>query len=536
MKTQRRFALLMILGLFLSCSMTSLTLAFDDEAHIALSRRAISPEVSNLDSFLKTVLSFEFGGGLITTVNGKTVAQNVEEGAVNEDRPILWRPRHHFHNPRLSWDQAGWRPPPFSAQLGDSSVKWSQNESQSVGGEHSWKDARDSYFAALTATTVSERESLYAETFRSLGHLIHLVQDAAVPSHTRNDTHLNYKGIGDPDRFHGWAEGATGTIATTSPLFNAALLNQSTPNAIAPVPISRLIDFTDGDVGTLALTPGLSIGIAEYSSANFFSDDTINSLNFQSPLPSQLEVREPEDDASTPPKKRRYIYFRAGFGTQDYPLALASAMHPYVIDPLATPTDGGLDDKVFQGYGARLFPRAVGYSAGLIDYFFRAKIDTDDEVFGYVLVPWESRPTSIEVQGVQIVGDTQPPGASGTLRLVLIHINSYRGIPSDPIFSPGEKPLVVVSDAVPFTIGSQPQTVTFPFSQLPFPTVAPPQGSNLNYGNSYTALIVYRGTLGQELNNAVAAGGYCRYAPTEETWERFYSFERTATQAYIGKC
>jgi hypothetical protein len=25
----------------------------------------------------------------------------------------LWRPRHHFHNPRLTWDQAGWRPPPY---------------------------------------------------------------------------------------------------------------------------------------------------------------------------------------------------------------------------------------------------------------------------------------------------------------------------------------------------------------------------------------------------------------------------------------
>ena len=343
--------------------------AFDDGAHEALSERAT--RISNLDNFLKSVLPFEFFNGRNEIIfNGLRVEQLINQGAFDEDRPILWRPRHHFHNPRLAWGEAGWRPPPFSIQLGDSSVKWSQNENQTVGGKHSWKDARDSYFQALTATTDSERRRLYAETFKSLGHLIHLVQDAAVPSHTRNDTHPSYKGIGDPDSFHGWAELATGMIANSPPLFNSSLLNQSAPNAIAPVPISRIIDSTDGDIGTLRSLPGLNIGIAEYSSANFFSDDTINSPNFQSPLSSQVEIRAPEPDA-TGAKLRRYVYFRPGFGEQDYPLALASAMRPYVIDPLAIPTENGLDAKVFQGYGAKLFPRAIGYSAGLIDYFFR---------------------------------------------------------------------------------------------------------------------------------------------------------------------
>jgi hypothetical protein len=506
--------------------------AFDDRAHITLSRRAT--EISTLDTALKSNLSFEFFNGKdVAVFNGRSVIELIEDGSVDEDRPILWRPRHHFHNPRLNWDEAGWQPPPLSVQFGESSVIWSQDSNQSVGGKHSWHDARDTYFQALTAMSKSERERLYGETFKSLGHLIHLVQDAAVPSHTRNDSHLNYKGIGDPDAFHGWAEGQEATIAGTNPLpFNTSLLNQTNPNAFAPLPISRIIDSTDGDIGSWALTPGADLGIAEYSSANFYSDDTVNSPSFQFPLPAQVEVRAPEPDA-TGTRLRRYVYFRSGFGEQDYPLAVASALAPYVLDPIATPTESGLDDKVFTGYGAKLFPRAIGSSAGLIDYFFRGQIDSVGP--GFVLVPWEQRPTSISVSGVKIVvpGGGEQTGA-GTMRLVLLHRNHFTGEPQGDL-SPGPTPPVVTSNEIPFIISSQTQTVTFPFAtDLPFPTTAPPPELGCCYGHMYMGIIVYRGTLGQETNNAVVASGYC--AASGEKWERYYSFERSTVDAYIGEC
>ena len=66
-------------------------------------------------------------------------------------------------------------------------------------------------------------------------------------------------------------------------------------------------------------------------------------------------------------------------------------------------------------YGALLFPRAIGYSAGLIDYFFRGQVDTADPPLGYVLVPWEARPSSIDVQGVKVIGDGQQTG-NGTIQ------------------------------------------------------------------------------------------------------------------------
>ncbi len=141
--------------------------AFDDRAHVFLSERAT--QISGLDNFLKTELAFEFPAGTTEIIfNGRRVIQLIQDGAFDEDRPIFWRLRHHFHNPRLTWDQAGWRPPPLFLQFGESLILWSQNPSQIVGGKHSWHDARDTYFQALTATTDSERRRLYGETFRSL--------------------------------------------------------------------------------------------------------------------------------------------------------------------------------------------------------------------------------------------------------------------------------------------------------------------------------------------------------------------------------
>ncbi len=485
MKKAKRLLLSLFFAVSQVCLLYRGIQAFDDEAHRNLSARSV--QVSTLDNFLETSLGFEFPFKTDEIIhNNRSVRQLFQDGALDEDRPILWRPRHHFHNPRLPWDQAGWRPPPFSVQLGKSSVMWSQDENQSVGGKHSWKDARDSYFNALTATDPTQRRQYWAETFRSLGHLIHLVQDAAVPSHTRNDTHVSYKGVGDPDAFHGWAETATDIISgITPPPFNTSLLNQSSANPLAPVPIARLIDSTDGDIGSLALLPGSNIGLGEYSSANFYSDDTINSPNFQSPLPSQVEVRAPEPDA-TGTRLRRYVYFRPGFGEQDYPLALASAMYSYVIDPLTVPTESGLDTKVFQGYGAKLFPRAIGYSAGLIDYFFRNHMVGNAGDIGCFGPP--PPPNNPYYDNFALAVGTAIPGeqpASGRI-VVVVH---YTSAGQDNYFT-----LLDTTATLDPELGASWTLSSQPLYQIP-----------LDASEVYF-VIAYRGPLGQETDAVV--GGY----------------------------
>jgi hypothetical protein len=54
----------------------------------------------------------------------------------------------------------------------------------------SWSKARASYYDALTINDNDTREQELANTFRSLGQVMHLVSDSSVPAHTRNDIHV----------------------------------------------------------------------------------------------------------------------------------------------------------------------------------------------------------------------------------------------------------------------------------------------------------------------------------------------------------
>jgi hypothetical protein len=137
---------------------TSRTQAFEVKTHEALSLQAVNIAAADgrsiLDDYLKQVLSFEFPGGVGQLVNGKQVQQWIGFGSKEEDSP-LWRVQEHFHDPTKSWNQAG----PITG--GISSVIWSQLQNQGNGvgaGNHSWKDARDSYFNALTSTNAVQRQ------------------------------------------------------------------------------------------------------------------------------------------------------------------------------------------------------------------------------------------------------------------------------------------------------------------------------------------------------------------------------------------
>jgi hypothetical protein len=335
---------------------------------------------------LKNILPFEFKNGTEQLISeGKTVSGLIAEGSVQEDSPAT-RVLHHFHDPTLTWDQAGLRF--LGVPLGNSSVVWSQMSPQGACcGNFAWKDARNAYFNALTSTTESQRTLWYAKTFRTLGHLIHHVQDAAVPSHTRNDVHLQpfrTTQFPDGDPFHHWADSETGIAqinsVTQALRFGSSILSQSSANPHAPVPFARIIDKTDGDFGVLS--PNLNIGLAEYSNANFISKGTAQSTDYLYPIYSQLEFGAVETLPNG--KKVRYARFRPGFGEQNYRVGLSSRMAQFV-SATAPPDaiDFGLDNNVHDDYGKKLFPRAIGYSAGLIDYFFRARIAVSTGILSF---------------------------------------------------------------------------------------------------------------------------------------------------------
>jgi len=133
--------------------------SFDDIiTHPLLARKAV--ELFNESSGNKIALTQEISW--------------IMQGAREEDTPIRWM--NHFYNPITGYGLAG-----FS-----SAKNWTgQNIKQSLypKGNQTWQKAIDSY-----------AKGNRKDAFIALGHSLHLIEDMAVPAHTRIDIHLT----GDP--------------------------------------------------------------------------------------------------------------------------------------------------------------------------------------------------------------------------------------------------------------------------------------------------------------------------------------------------
>src|SRR5262249_50620705 len=194
-------------------------------------------------------------------------------------------------------------------------------------GSWSWPNARDRYYQALTLPSKSEREARFADLLRTLGQTMHLVQDASVPAHTRNDPHLTVKHggrkLGDPDPYEIWVDDLAARprefqerlesrtpIGPSDEIFRLRVDSRRIDRVAAPAPVSALIDPGQyvGATPDVTRTPSTGrpmIGLAEYANANFFSKDT-NSLSepsvrrdFPFPASAGVTLGPPRKDPKT---------------------------------------------------------------------------------------------------------------------------------------------------------------------------------------------------------------------------------------------
>src|SRR3989338_4778321 len=84
------------------------------------------------------------------------------KGSIDEDIPPRWF--NHFYDPIYNIGYKGYR----------TSKEWAEYDIQ----EYSWNKAIEHY-------ANGDKEKAYY----ALGHVLHLLEDATVPEHTRNDTH-----------------------------------------------------------------------------------------------------------------------------------------------------------------------------------------------------------------------------------------------------------------------------------------------------------------------------------------------------------
>lgn len=339
----------------------------------------------SFDQYLKEQLGFQEGWKEV--FNNKRVSQWLGYGGRTEDEP-LYRSFRHFHNPLESWDKAGLK------GGYESSIIWGQSSDQYLWQLHSWQDVRDYFYQALIAHDGTTREEYFAETFQGLGQLMHLVEDASVPLHTRDDAHVifNYEKWIEAFRtdknhpenlitFNGWLSNDTRYGYDKSVLDLAS-------NPLAPIPIARIID-TDKYTGSNPdVTIHESIGIAEYSNANFFTKDTkfgdFPSPNWDGVQWVDYAIQDPRDPSYTVfrPYYKKNINPPALDGDTGYRLATVGYLFDYATRYFPSLTFGlrvwekpALDGNVYQDYAERLIPRAVGYSSGLLEYFFRGQLE-----------------------------------------------------------------------------------------------------------------------------------------------------------------
>ncbi len=530
-------------------------LALNEGTHKAIQEfigdRKIAINGFLLDSYLKDQIGFIDGRKeilfkpFLTARNKdlleKTIFDWLGQGGREEDKPPRTIPyirsTNHFHNPLAgNLDDAGfsgtlnfpsnhWLPvlsPGLALwahfqgwTLDQSSVLWSQREAgeQKPGGPYSWHDTRSYFFQALTATDQWTRDKYFALTFMGLGRVMHLVEDVSVPEHARDDGHY-------ADAYEAYvlrmtlleAKPADYFIKFSPFTFDKSALALASPfqDPRASVPIARLFDSNQYTGANPAITTHPDIGLSEYTNANFISGQTrikdgvfhpFNDTQF--PYPSlhsvTVEDRDIPDNLSPGETVKRSYYVKTADGDIGYLLAGVSFFTYYneqagiedvakVIPPM--------DDNVFKDYADRLMPRAIGYAATLMDYFFRGWLEvtdanleitnTDDHPnFGYDRVTVHARNSTWENEGI----DTEEMPA-GRLHLVV----RYEVDKNDPyLYIPASSKIhyryitreYETETSVPQDV---PAEFVFDLSEDPIPLCA----------TNIELFLVYRGRLGAE--------------------------------------
>ncbi len=348
----------------------------------------------SLNSYLKNELGFE--KGVKEIINSRYTFKWLGEGGKKEDEPDFpaipyHRSFNHFHDPLTD----------EGFPSGISSVVWSQMPIYGqFDGYYSWHDVRYYFYKALTLPGKEGRDDKYADLFRGLGQLMHLVEDASVPDHTRNDAHVipgwlldSYEPWVDnniesnPDSGIFKIDGNPIDMKTKKTNFfsPAKLLEAegSFPNATNP--FANLIDtnvylvdennnpITDPSV-TLGQHDGFAgIGLSEYTNANFLSSDTMFSTDYPYPRKEDCNVftEIPPDDILG--SERKYFSSTNGHpGEQVNHLAVASSLYSWRGAYFPDETEHqpiGLDPACHRDYAEKLIPKAVGYAASFLKYF-----------------------------------------------------------------------------------------------------------------------------------------------------------------------
>lgn len=414
-------------------------------------------------------------------------------------------------------------------------------------------DAREALWRALTGkkndgttdaginggpTTEDDRKAYWATTFRALGDILHLNQDMSQPQHTRNEPHAatwwpatqfaGHKSFME-QYFDARAKNASEFSMngeTVNPLQDLSFLGD--PNYQYPIPtFDTYSKFWSTNPGTGSVT---GQGLADYSNQGFFTpahnlDDTT--------YPSPRDVALTPDQTAFPDSVvgTLSVSFLDGpvrdSNTGQSDTIKLTTQSIWNVFGAVSPTYS-LNHVNYDDMAKLLLPRAVAYSAGLINYFFRGRLSiTSPDEGAYGIVDQEAvrsqpgqgfKTIKLKIQNITPNGEAMGDGSSQGMLVAVVkyHLNScYNENLSDSLDVQADPSCYdtaeYIATSAPISVtnidASKYVEYTFDFSQKPVPINA----------LDLSLQVVYRGKLGNE-SDAVAVATKKISGPT------FFSF------------
>jgi len=366
--------------------------AYKETTHEALSEQAAAKSFLSDPTFLSGLGLGPWAALDYVGDSGapRTLQQIIGFGARFEDTPFL-RSRNHFFDPQFqNFAGRGLNSGPFT---GLPSPDWALEDRGEVSGGsgvgpqfYSYRHAQQQYLAMLTAQSPASQRTAASSMFQMLGMIIHHIQDMAQPQHTRNDTHLTSP-ASIYERYT--ADNVDGRIAL------GQFTNNDNAYPIPAFPTAR--QFWHSVSSQTDLVPRY-VGAAEFTAQNYVSLGSIFSIGADGTIANNPEFRLPNGVSADGKPKRlvrttesvrlangvvktdvmEYVVGSVydGFLNQSSPDRLLASR-----SILTGPTGRGrpralaVGPKVFDNHYDVLFPRAIAFSAGLINHFFRGRVN-----------------------------------------------------------------------------------------------------------------------------------------------------------------
>ena len=321
------------------------------------------------------------------------------------------RPSNHFYDPIYN------QPLTVIGPLGKKAPDWAsgtddvfnQPNTPENGRRNHFTvfDAREALYRALTgllpddaeipvpsgSTATNERKKYWATTFRALGDIVHLVQDMGQPQHTRNDPHFGndcYEALtGHKSLYEAYIETRAAAKAFELPSGDKFIPPPLTYDGYATPRFTDYLSYftTRHKEGDLLKRQGL----ADYSNRGFFSaGKNLNPFDPQYEYPSNNAPSYGRQTVQTnwigvPFGGAMTLFIGSvpdsltGQNVANVPLTAIGAWDQFLEQKnLFSISRYTLVRENYDAQADLLIPRAVAYSAGLIDYFFRGRIEAED--------------------------------------------------------------------------------------------------------------------------------------------------------------